>query len=80
MIVFNTIISKHAIVRYHQRAESTDVKMFLKHLKDNCCVIIYECVKDGNIDGIARQYKFGKSRFIITFDTTRTKLVLKTII
>ena len=81
MIVFGCFIPQHAVHRYHQRTGTDDsLKQFLSHMKDHLCEVIYELVRDGCTNGMAKRLKFGANRFAVTFDEEKKIVILKTIL
>ena len=74
-------MSRHSGERFLQRSvPMEDVNEFWTKIKNDLCVIVYACVINGNVDGSSRRYKFGSTYFVVTFDTIRNKLVIKTML
>ena len=81
MVAFGCLIPQHAIHRFHQRTDTNDsLKEFLAHMRDHLCVVIYELVRDGCVNGTGKRLKFGANRFVVTFDEDKQLVVLKTIL
>ncbi len=75
------VIPQHAVQRFCERkVGDKEMLKFLRHVKLHFCEMVFDCIIYGNVDGSSRQLKFGKNRFIYTYDTIKRKLVLKTVI
>jgi hypothetical protein len=75
------LCSNHAFERYLQRnITQSELKEFLKRLKKELCVVVFELVKDGCVDGRSKKYDSGNSTFVLTFDQSKMCIIIKTML